>query len=199
MLRRAVDAGLEMRQFDLPDADPVFALVERNRAYLREWLPWVDQTHTAGDVGEFIRGSMAQHEAGLGPNCGIWLEGELAGSIGCHTIDWANRKVSLGYWVDAARQGSGIVTRCCASMLDYLFEELELHRVVIQCGTGNTRSCAIPRRLGFTREGVEREAEWTAGRWVDLVVWSMLRQEWGRRFRVCPKGADYQWGKDPLE
>jgi len=56
-----------------------------------------------------------------------------------------------------------------------------MHRVEIRCGTGNHRSCAVPERLGFTREGVLREAQWVSGRWVDLVVWGMLEQEWKGR------------------
>jgi ribosomal-protein-serine acetyltransferase len=109
------------------------------------------------------------------------MAGEFAGGIGCHAIDWANRNCSIGYWVDAAHQGNGIVTRCCASMLDYLFDELGLHRVVIECGTGNARSCAIPERLGFRREGIKREAQLVGGRWLDLAMWSMLESDWPRR------------------
>ena len=59
-------------------------------------------------------------------------------------------------------------------------EELGLHRVEIRCGTGNLRSCAIPRRLGFTSEGVAREAEWVNDSWVDLFVWWMLEADWRR-------------------
>jgi ribosomal-protein-serine acetyltransferase len=66
-------------------------------------------------------------------------------------------------------------------MLDHLIKELGLHRVEIRCGTGNTRSCAVPARLGFTREGVAREAEWVSDRWIDLVIWSMLQEEWEMR------------------
>jgi hypothetical protein len=39
-----------------------------------------------------------------------------------------------------------------------------------RCGTGNHKSCAIPERLGFHREGMAKEAEWVNDRWVDLVV-----------------------------
>jgi ribosomal-protein-serine acetyltransferase len=63
-------------------------------------------------------------------------------------------------------------------MLDYLFGELKLHRAEIRCGRGNGRSCAIPERLGFQREGITREAEWVNDRWVDMVVWGMLEREW---------------------
>jgi len=167
-----------MRQFAMGEAAAVYAAADRNRQYLREWLPWVDQTRGSEQVRDFILRTLAQFRANEGPNAGIWIEGEFAGSIGCHRIDWANRTCSIGYWIDATQQRRGVVTRCCAVLLDYLFDELGLHRVVIQCGVGNTRSCAVPERLGFTREGVAREAEWVNERWVDLVVWSMLAGEW---------------------
>jgi ribosomal-protein-serine acetyltransferase len=178
MFQRTVAAGIEIRQFELADAEPVFALADRNRTRLREWLPWVDQTRSPDHVREFIVRAFEQYHADRGPNAGIWVEGEIAGSIGCHAIDPANRNCHIGYWIDADRQGQGIVNRCCEVLLDYLFRELDLHRVVIQCGTGNHRSCRIPERLGFTREGVARQAQWVNDRWVDLVVWSMLSGEW---------------------
>ncbi len=178
MFRRKVAPGLEIRHFELRDAEAVLAVVERNRSRLREWLPWVDQTRSVEDIRQFIARAIAQTEAGRGPQAIIWEGEELAGSIGFHPINWPNRSASIGYWLDVEHQGRGLITRCCASLLGYAFHELRLHRVEIRCGTGNVRSCAIPQRLGFTREGVAREAEWVGDRWVDLVVWSMLAGEW---------------------
>ena len=187
MFHRTVAPGIELRLFDYPDTETLFRIVDRNRDYLREWLPWVDRTRGLADIHEFIARVRAQFENNQGPQCGIWIDGELAGGIGCHPIDYNNRNCSIGYWIEQARRGQGIVTRCSSAMLDYLFGVLGLHRVVIQCGTGNHRSCAIPQRLGFTREGVARQAEWVNDRWVDLVVWSMLAGEWkGESPREAP-------------
>ncbi len=175
---RTVGPGLELRQFRPEDAEPVFAKVDPHREYLRQWLPWVDRTRSPGDVRQFIAGAMDQFAGGRGPSAGIWWKAELCGSVGCHPIDLDHRNCSIGYWIEPALQGKGIVTRCCVAILHHLFEERTLHRVEIRCGTGNTRSCAIPERLGFRREGVAREGEWVNDRWVDLVVWSMLQHEW---------------------
>lgn len=180
MFRRQVAPGIEMRTFALRDAEAVYAVADRNRPRLREWLPWVDKTESVQDIRDFITRAIAQMEANQGPHTGIWHGEVLAGCIGCHPIDWANRNCSIGYWLAEPYQGRGLMTQCCNTMLAYLFEELGLHRVEIRCGTGNLRSCAIPQRLGFTREGVVREAEWVNDRWVDLVVWSMLQDEWMR-------------------
>ena len=177
--RLAVEPGIEIRLFESGDAEAIFVTAERDREYLREWLPWVDATHSADDVRHFIEQVVIpQWEDNRGPQCGIWIDGALAGSIGCHAIDWANRQCSIGYWIESRRQGQGIVTRCVSAMLDYLFDELYLHRVVIQCATGNRRSCAIPHRLGFTKEGLLRQAERVGDRWLDLITWSILEDEW---------------------
>jgi ribosomal-protein-serine acetyltransferase len=178
MFQRVVAEGIEIRQFSAKEADVVFAMVERNREYLRQWLPWVNESHSADDVRHFIERANTQWEAGLGPSCGIWLDGVFSGSVGSHAFDRANRSCSIGYWIEAGQQGKGIITRCCRSLIDYLFHEAGLHRVEICCGTGNVRSNAIPRRLGFSLAGVVREAQWVNGRWVDLEVWSMLEQNW---------------------
>ena len=180
MWQRTVAEGIEIRQFTASDAGTIFAAVEPDRQYLRQWLPWVDPTRSPDDILAFLSRAAAQFEADQGPNAGIWVDGALAGGIGVHPIDWANRSCSIGYWLRAAHQRKGIVTRCCQVLLRYLFDDLGLHRVEIRCGTGNVRSRAIPERLGFTRESVAREAEWVNDRWVDLVVWSMLEPEWRR-------------------
>ena len=178
MFTRLVEPGIELRQFEMRDADIVFAAVERNRAYLREWLPWVDMTHSADDIRNFIGRAITQFQDGLGPNCGIWLDGVYAGNVGCHPIDRPHRSVSIGYWLDARLQGRGILTRCCRYLVNYLFSECGLHRVEIRCATGNTKSCAIPPRLGFAMEGILHDAEWVNDRFLDLKVWGMLEQNW---------------------
>jgi len=117
------------------------------------WLPWVDRTQSAEDVRQFIEEVVSpQWTDNRGPQCGIWVDGSLAGSVGCHAIDWTNRACSLGYWIESRRQGQGIVTRPVAGMLNYLFAEMLLHRVVIQCAVGNHRAAPFPSALASPRK-----------------------------------------------
>jgi ribosomal-protein-serine acetyltransferase len=186
MFRRAVAPGLEMKLLETTEAKRLYQVVERNREHLRQWLPWVDHTRSVEDVRTFILRVLDQYHSNLGPQAGIWIRGALLGTIGCHPIDWMNRNCSIGYWLDAAEQGKGVITRCCTALIDYLFQEMGMHRVEIRCGTGNQRSCAIPERLGFSREGVVRGAEWVNDRWIDLVVWGLLESDWRQR-RPIPR------------
>lgn len=173
-----LDGDAELRLFEERHAPALFALTDANREYLREWLPWLDATQSVEDTRGFIRGALLQFAENRGFQAGIWYRGELAGSVGYHYIDWANRSVELGYWLGAAFQGHGLMTKACRALVTHAFAELGLNRVAIRCATGNAKSCAIPERLGFQRDGILRQAERLYDQYVDLVVYSRLASEW---------------------
>ena len=100
--------------------------------------------HSADDIRDYIAARLEQFEANQGPNAGIWVDGEFGGAVGCHPIDWANRTCSIGYWIDAAHQGKGLMTRCCAALIDYLFTRWPSIASTIQCGTGNQEAAPFP-------------------------------------------------------
>lgn len=108
----------------------------------------------------------------------IRYNGELAGVIGFHRVDWLNHSTSIGYWLAEDFQGKGIMTASCRCLLDYAFGNLGMNRVEIRCATENLRSRAIPERLGFTEEGLIRQAEWLYDHYVDHLVYGLLREEW---------------------
>ncbi len=171
---------LEMRQWELADAEVCFESVARNRRRCangcRGWTGRVPRKTCATTFAEGVDSAI---RGGSGPQLrNLARAASSRAAIGCHPIDWANRSCAFGYWLDEKFRGQGVITQCCAALLGYLFEELKLHRVCIRCATGNTRSCAIPQRLGFRQEGIELEAEWVAEKWLDLWVWGMLEGEW---------------------
>ena len=178
ILNMRIDDDIELRLPEESHAQELFALIDANRAYLREWLPWVDHERSVEDTRAFIRGALQQSANNEGFQMGIWYKRQLAGVIGYHALDWADRKVEIGYWLAESFQGKGLMTKACRALVGYAFDELKLHRVEIHCATNNKRSCAIPERLGFQREGVMRDAEWLYDHFVDLVVYSMLEDEW---------------------
>jgi len=166
MFTRQVAPGIELRQFAFDDAEPLFAVVERNRLYLREWLPWVDLTESARTSAASSNGapSVRSQSGTADRHRNRWPDRGI-GRLPSHRL----AKQALQYRVlDRGRAaGTRPYDAVLRGLIDYLFDELLLHRVTIQCGTGNMRSCAIPERLGFIREGVMRQAEWVNDRWVD--------------------------------
>ena len=176
-----VDDSVELRQIGRDDAVELTELIDRNRPYLKEWLPWLNNSSSLVDTARFIGRSIEQAEDHNGLTLGIVCDGKLAGIIGQHYVDSLNRRTEIGYWIDAEHQGRGIVTRATARLTDYAFREQDCNRVILHCAVGNLKSRAVAERLGFVQEGILREAEWLYDHYVDLVVYSMLKRVWVTR------------------
>jgi len=173
-----VSPGVELKLLRPEDSDALFALTDANRARLREWLPWLDYVRQPSDSRGFIETAVARHAASEELTLGLFVEGRLAGVIGTHAIDWANRKTTLGYWIGSEFEGRGLIAASCAVLLGVLFDRLGLNRVGIHCAAGNPRSQGVAKRLRFREEGILRDAEWLHDHFVDHAVFSMLGPEW---------------------
>lgn len=171
---------IELHPLELAHAEARFQLVIANRKYLRQWMPWVDGVREIADAKAVIEQNIEQRRNDVAYQLGIWFRGQLCGAIGLHAINWPNRFVSLGYWLDAGHQGRGIMTACCRAVVDHAFDGLRLNRVIIRCAVENRRSRAIPERLGFTLEGILRDGEWLYDHYVDLASYAQLSRERSR-------------------
>ena len=168
----------QLRLLQPTDAEALFALVEANRAYLKQWLSWLNTTQTLADTRHFIRQTQARVQDRQGFAAAILYDGQIAGVAGLNGISWSDRQSSIGYWIAQNQQGQGLVTAACKAILHHAFIDLDLNRVAILCATENHRSRAIPQRLGFTHEGTLREAQWIYNRFVDHEVYALLRRDW---------------------
>ena len=178
MFHCVVDPQTELRLVDAQHINELIHLFEVNRDHLRRWHPWVDLIRTAGEVEKAVAFWQLQYKANAGIHAGIWFKGRLCGMIGHQTVDWSNRWAALSFWLDAAHQGQGIMTACCRAMLAHAFETWKLNRITIECATQNTRSRAIPERLGFKLEGVTREIEWLHDHFADHAIYGRLRSDY---------------------
>ncbi len=178
MFRYELDEHSELRLLEERHAQELTELTDRNREHLREWLPWLDNNRTVEDRKNFIRATLKQLANNDGFQAGIWHEGRLAGVVGYHGINWRDRSTSLGYWLGKEFEGRGLMTDSCRALTTHAFESYGLNRMTIVCATENKKSRAIPERLGFELEGVQRQAEWLYNHFVDHALYGMLADDW---------------------
>ncbi len=185
VIRLRKDAWLKLLTLD--DAEAMFALTDANRAYLRQWLPWLDLVRCVEDTRMFIKSTLEQARRNQGFHYGIWFRGRLAGTLGVHGIQWQNRRTSIGYWLGEAFQGNGLMTSAVRAYLDQLvFGAWNLNRVEIAAATMNWKSRAIPERLGFRLEGILRQNEYLYDHYVDHAVYGLLAEDWRNRLDCRP-------------
>ena len=177
-MRFDIAPNLSLQLLQPDDADLLFEVVDRNRAHLRQWLPWLDRNTTRVHSRAFIESIHHQLDAGKGFACGVFWDNSLAGLCGFHEIDTHNQSVVIGYWLAEAFQGNGIISRCTAFFIDYAFTELGLQRVDIPVAERNIRSRAVCERLGLSNEGTIENAEWLYDKWVNHIRYSISAMEW---------------------
>jgi ribosomal-protein-serine acetyltransferase len=180
MFIHRIDDELFLRLPDERHSPEAYALIKRDHEHLSRWLKWATEDFTLEDAKEFVRRNRRQFANNEGYSTQIVYRDRIAGQVGYVEISWANGSCEIGYWLGAAFQGRGIMTRACRALIDYAFRELKLNRVEIKCAVGNTRSRAVPERLGFEQEGILREAHHLHDSYVDLVVYAMLAADWPR-------------------
>jgi ribosomal-protein-serine acetyltransferase len=168
--------ALGLRPLTLADAPELHALVEANRDYLAQWVPWA-ATQQLPETEKFIAETEEQIVRNDGFQVCIAPGGPIIGMVGFHSVSWGNRNTSIGYWLAEKAQGRGIMTTAVSALVDHAFEEWELHRIEIHCAPANHRSRAIPERLGFREEATLRETELVGGRDLDSVVYGLLKGE----------------------
>jgi ribosomal-protein-serine acetyltransferase len=173
-----IDQELQLRLHEERYAEEYFALIESNRAYLREWMPWADSEGSLEETKAYMKQTLQGFANNEELQLGIWYQNRLVGAFGYPHLDLINLRVEIGYWIARSMQRKGLVTKVCRAMISYAFDHYHLNKVEILCATGNTRSRAIPERLGFTQEGIIRQAERFNDHYNDLVVYSMLASEW---------------------
>jgi len=104
---------------------------------------------------------------------------ELIGYVEIDGVAWTHQVGGMGLGIgDPANWGKGYGHEATQLALEFAFQELNLHRVVVTVYSYNQRSMALCKKLGFRREGVYREHLLRDGQRYDMHVFGLLRREW---------------------
>jgi len=178
MFTHRLDEDRWLRLTEESDVDEIYELIVANRERLAEWMPWAAEA-TIDSTREYVRSSRRGFADNGGFSSVIVERGAIVGSIGFPDVSRHDRSCEIGYWIGSAAERRGTVTLAVRALLDHAFGAWELNRAVIQAGVGNVRSRAVAERLGFTLEGVRRQAErYPDGHYIDLAVYGQLAFEW---------------------
>lgn len=178
--RIEVADGLWLCLLEESDARELYAVIKANREHLARWMPWA-AGQTFVDTAAFIGRTREQLARNDGFQAAVVEDRGIVGVVGFHAVFWQHRSTSIGYWLAAPAQGRGVMTRAVRGLVDHALGTWRLHRVEIRAAVDNTRSRAIPERLGFTQEGIAREAERIGDRYADQAVYAMLTGSWPAR------------------
>jgi RimJ/RimL family protein N-acetyltransferase len=111
---------------------------------------------------------------------GIFLRASntLAGDCGFRFPPEETQQAEIGISLSPAYQGKGYATEVLCRCLDFLFDDLDKHRVFASVDPENTKSIHLLERIGMRKEAHFHESLWFKGRWADDIVFAILEKEW---------------------
>jgi len=102
---------------------------------------------------------------------------EYIGDVGFHNYSKQHRRIELGYKLSKEYWRKGIMTESIKKAVKFAFEELKVNRIEALVDIDNLASLQLLRKLGFTKEGILRQYEKETRGFVDLAMFSILREE----------------------
>jgi RimJ/RimL family protein N-acetyltransferase len=172
---------LLLRCLEPTDAEAMNTAVQASLEHLRPWMPWA-----MGDLPDFdervawLRSQRGDFDLDRNYSYGIFEPSgrEIWGSSGLHRRV-GEGALEIGYWVHVDHIGRGYATELSAALTKAAFELMGVDRVEIRCDPRNTRSAAVPRKLGYTEEAtLHRRQQDSYGELRDTLVFTLFADEY---------------------
>ena len=159
----------------------------RNGEWLTQWepmrLPHHPDPETNREVFAARCGSRDRERlAGSQYAFGIFVDGAFAGELNLNNIvRGAMQSATIGYWIDRARAGRSLMSESIVVLMQFAFEELNLHRLEICIIPRNSNSRRVVEKLDLREEGVAQRFLEINGAWEDHVRFGFTIEEWNDR------------------
>lgn len=188
MYTHVLDDQIELRPLTVFHTEPLYRLIQDSRHHLRDFLIFVEYTTKEDHTRKFVEETVVTNAKLESFVSVIYVDDCVAGLVGFNSIDHQNKRAEIGYWLGEAYTGQGVMTKAAKAIVTYGFETLGLNRIDLKAAATNHKSRNIAKRLGFTEEGIIKEAEWMHDRYLDHVHCGLLKRDYEKTSEVpCEK------------
>ena len=167
---------LILRRMTMKDAQDIFEY-SRDPEVARHVL-WTAQKHIS-EAKEYVRYMTKCYRDDLPSSWGIIDKesGRLVGTIGYMAFSEENASVEIGYSLARWLWGKGLATEALRAVIDYTFEAMDINRIEAQHELTNPSSGRVMEKCGMKKEGILRQRLYNKGKFVDVALYSILRED----------------------
>ena len=173
---------LILRRMTMRDAADVF-LYSKDEEVARHVL-WSAQKDIA-EAKDYCRFMMKRYRCDQPSSWGIIEKktGRLVGTIGYMAFSEENNSVEVGYSLARWLWGKGMATEALRAVIDYTFEAMDINRIEAQHELANPSSGRVMEKCGMKKEGVLRQRLYNKGRYVDVALYAILKEDYEKSKR----------------
>lgn len=181
---------LYLRRLEITDARDIFEY--GSDPEVARHVLW-DAYTSPNECKSYIRAMQRRYRLGDPASWGIVLKEEerVVGTIGYMWYQAEHSAVEVGYSLARACWNQGLMTEALCAVIGYTFDHLRVNRIEAQYELSNPASGAVMKKCGMTYEGTLRQRLYNKGRYVDVGLCSILRNE----YKSCRKpefGDEYR-------
>ena len=166
-----------LKILDENDYNQFYQLVVNNHDRLKRYFP--NTTKGISDKDAVIKRLIENKTPGNKKTLytfGLFDQSQLIAYINVKNIDWDNLKCELGYFIDQAYEGRGLMTKYVGQVCNFCFEKLKLSKIFLRIGPENIGSKKTAEKNGFIKEGtLRKEFKIETGEWIDVEYYGKLR------------------------
>lgn len=177
--RVVVGERLRLALWEADDVEVIRQMVERSRPELSEFLGWATEPLTTEREADIQRDSTERWRAGLMAGWAIHEGDAVVGMLGLHRRGGPH-EFEIGYWLDTAATGRGIMTAAATLATDVAFDTPGVELVEIVHDASNVRSGNVPARLGYARVAAFTSPPVARGESGIKVRWIVGKADWRR-------------------
>lgn len=173
-----------LRPVGLDDTELVFQMLFNSEA---RRLTGTQKAFTREEIAQYIQGKVSDSSSVL-LLIALRENDQVIGDVQIGGIDRNNRNAYIRIAIDSSTfQGKGFGSEALLLMLDYGFGILNLHRIELNVFAFNERAIHTYEKLGFQREGVQRQALYYNHEYHDSILMAMLADEYREKYVMSSK------------
>jgi len=167
---------LILREVTMDDANNMYTYLSNHDVVKPMGL---ESFETVEDVWDEIRWYQSIHEEGTGIRWGITLKdsGKVIGSCGFLNRRTKHYRAEIGYELSKEYWGKGIASEALEAVVKYGYKHFQLERIEALIEPANLPSQKLVEKQGFQREGLLRHYEYTCGKFDDLYMYSIIKED----------------------
>ncbi len=171
---------LVLKDLGTDQADRFFEHIQENLEDYSDTIPFVSRTHTAATMREIIARNLQRQAEGESELYTLWDGDRMAGYFLVREKEKEAKWAEIGYMIGKEWRGKGITKKICDLLIEELFVQQGMQKVVICCNDDNLASIGMAKKLGFQLEGNLRNHYVVNGKTRNMLYFGLLKEEWNR-------------------